>query len=167
MLHSELTVVTMSTSTYLEPGPEHSVGAPRERLVSGPLAWVLLSSCAAMTSFELMLSVTPMYAAAAGAGSAGAGLATGMLLLGTVAAELAATPLMRRYRHRTLLVAGAARLRGSGPAGSHPPMLSCGVQSQPGRILIGTDDLATEDRLIERGQGRRFAAINDHGRHAG
>jgi MFS family permease len=61
-----------------------------------------------MTSFELMLSVTPMYAAAAGAGSAGAGLVTGVLLLGTVAAELAATPLMRRYRHRTLLVAGAA-----------------------------------------------------------
>src|SRR5580700_3417643 len=108
MLHSELTVVTMSTSTYLEPGPEHSVAAPRERLVSGPLAWVFLSSFAAMTSFELMLSVTPMYAAAAGAGSAGAGLVTGVLLLGTVAAELAATPLIRRYRHRTLLVAGAA-----------------------------------------------------------
>jgi predicted MFS family arabinose efflux permease len=100
--------VTMSTTTYLESGPERSVAAPRERLVSGPLAWVFLSSFAAMTSFELMLSVTPMYAAAAGAGSAGAGLVTGVLLLGTVAAEVAATPLMRRYRHRTLLVAGAA-----------------------------------------------------------
>jgi predicted MFS family arabinose efflux permease len=51
--------------------------------------------------------VTPMYAAAAGAGSAGAGLVTGVLLLGTVAAELAAAPLMRRYRHRTLLVVAA------------------------------------------------------------
>jgi predicted MFS family arabinose efflux permease len=100
--------VTMSTSTYLESGPEHGAAAPRERLVSGPLAWLFLSSFAAMTSFELMLSVTPMYAAAAGAGSAGAGLVTGVLLLGTVAAELAATLLMRRYRHRTLLVAGAA-----------------------------------------------------------
>jgi predicted MFS family arabinose efflux permease len=98
----------MSTSTYLESGPEHGVAAPRERLVSGPLAWLFLSSFAAMTSFELMLSVTPMYAAAAGTGSAGAGLVTGVLLLGTVAAELAATLLMRRYRHRTLLVAGAA-----------------------------------------------------------
>jgi predicted MFS family arabinose efflux permease len=96
----------MSTSTCLESGPEHA--APRERLVSGPLAWLFLSSFAAMTSFELMLSVTPMYAAAAGAGSAGAGLVTGVLLGGTVAAELAASPLMRRYRHRTLLVAGAA-----------------------------------------------------------
>jgi hypothetical protein len=34
----------MSTSTCLEPGPEHSAAAPRERLVSGPLAWLLLSS---------------------------------------------------------------------------------------------------------------------------
>ena len=107
VLHSELTVVSMSTSTCLESGPEHSAAAPRERLVSGPLAWVFLSSFAAMTSFELMLSVTPMYAAAAGAGSAGAGLVTGVLLLGTVAAELAAAPLMRRYRHRTLLVVAA------------------------------------------------------------
>jgi predicted MFS family arabinose efflux permease len=36
---------------------------------------------------------------------------TGVLLLGTVAAELAAAPLMRRYRHRTLLM-GAAALMG-------------------------------------------------------
>ena len=107
MLHSGLTVVTMSTVTCLEPGPERGVAAPRERLVSGPLAWVFLSSFAALTSFELMLSVTPMYAAAAGTGSAGAGLVTGVLLLGTVAAELAAAPLMRRYRYRTLLVAAA------------------------------------------------------------
>jgi predicted MFS family arabinose efflux permease len=99
--------VTMSTSTCRESGPEHSAAAPRERLVSGPLAWLFLSSFAAMTSFELMLSVTPMYAAAAGGGSAGAGLVTGVLLLGTVAAELTATPLMRRYRHRTLLVVAA------------------------------------------------------------
>jgi MFS family permease len=107
VLHSGLTVVTMSTVTCLEPGPERGVAAPRERLVSGPLAWVFLSSFAALTSFELMLSVMPMYAAAAGAGSAGAGLVTGVLLLGTVAAELAAAPLMRRYRYRTLLVAAA------------------------------------------------------------
>jgi hypothetical protein len=41
------------------------------------------------------------------------------------------------------------------------------ANARPGRILIGTDDLAAEDSLIERGQGRRFAAINDDGRHAG
>ena len=41
------------------------------------------------------------------------------------------------------------------------------TDAQLGRILTGTDDLATEDRLIERGQGFRFAAIDDDGRHAG
>ena len=80
----------------------------RERLVSGSLAWLFLSSFATLISFELMLAVTPMYAAAAGAGSAGAGSVTGVLLLGTVAAELAAPMAMTRFRHRTLLVAGAA-----------------------------------------------------------
>jgi hypothetical protein len=37
-----------------------------------------------------------------------AGLVTGVLLLGTVAAELAVSALMKRFRYRTLLVAGAA-----------------------------------------------------------
>ncbi len=47
-----------------------------------------------------------MYAASSGVGSAGAGLATGLLLLGTVAAELAASGLMKRFGYRTLLVIG-------------------------------------------------------------
>jgi MFS family permease len=74
-------------------------------MVSGPLALVFLAEFCAETSFFLLLSVTPMYAAAAGGGSAGAGLVTGVLLLGTVAAELAASLLMRRFRYRTLLAA--------------------------------------------------------------
>ena len=41
------------------------------------------------TSFSLLVSVTPMAAAADGATSTGAGLVTGVLLLGTVVAELA------------------------------------------------------------------------------
>jgi predicted MFS family arabinose efflux permease len=67
---------------------------------------VFAAEFCALTSFYLLLSVTPLYAARAGAGSAGAGLVTGALLLGTVAAELAASRLMNRYRYRTLLIAG-------------------------------------------------------------
>ena len=52
--------------------------------------------------------MTPVYVAKAGSGNAGAGLVTGALLLGTVAAELASAALMKRYRYRTLLAAGAA-----------------------------------------------------------
>jgi len=103
-----LTVTFMSTLTHLEADRATVAAAPRDRIVSGPLALVFLSSSAVLTSFYLLLSVTPVYAARAGAGSAGAGLVTGVLLLGTVAAEVAASALMRRYRYRTLVGAGAA-----------------------------------------------------------
>ena len=107
----------MSTVTHAGPrrgtkgdGIPEAMGTRRERLISGPLALVFLAEFCALTSFYLLLSVTPMYAAAAGAGSAGAGLVTGVLLLGTVAAELAAPLLMRRHEYRALLVAGVLLL---------------------------------------------------------
>ena len=79
-------------------------------MLSGPLALVFLAEFCALTGFYLLLSVTPIYAAAVGAGSAGAGLVTSVLLLGTVAAELAAPVLMRRYGYWTMLVVGALLL---------------------------------------------------------
>ena len=98
----------MSTLTRLESGRETGAATPRARMISGPLALVFVSEFAMLTSFYLLLSVTPMYVVKAGSGSAGAGLVTGALLLGTVAAELASAGLMKRYRYRTLLAAGAA-----------------------------------------------------------
>lgn len=103
----------MGTSTCTEPhaGVEHEVragfrSASRERIVSGPLALVFLAEFCALTSFSLPFSVMPRYAMEAGASSAGAGLVTAVLLLGTVAAELAAPALMSRFGHRTLLAIG-------------------------------------------------------------
>ncbi len=96
----------MSTLTHLEPARDPGAAAPRVRIISGPLALVFLAEFCALTSFYLLLSVTPLYAVRAGAGSAGAGLVTGALLLGTVAAEMAAARLMSRHGYRTLLVAG-------------------------------------------------------------
>ncbi len=117
MLHFGRTVADMSTVTHASPrrgtrseGARDSTSTPRERIVSGTLALVFLTEFCALTSFYLLLSVTPLDAAAAGAGSAGAGLVTGMLLGGTVAAELAAPILMRRFGYRTLLAAGALLL---------------------------------------------------------
>jgi hypothetical protein len=58
----------MSTTTQtVHPGPAASTEpsdrrAPRARLISGRLALALLSSFGALTSFYLLLSVTPMYA---------------------------------------------------------------------------------------------------------
>jgi MFS family permease len=71
-----------------------------------------MSSFGALTSFYLMLSVTPMYAVSAGAGSAEAGVVTGSLMLATVLAEFASPRLMSRYGYRTVFAAGALLLGG-------------------------------------------------------
>ena len=71
-----------------------------------------MSSFGALTSFYLLLSVTPMYAVSAGAGSAGAGVVTGSLMLATVLAEFASPRPLRRYGDRTVFAAGALLLGG-------------------------------------------------------
>ena len=112
------TVTYMSTMTQTghprptPPSTQPGHEAPRTRLVSGRLALALLSSFGALTSFYLLLSVTPMYAVSAGAGSAEAGVVTGSLMLATVLAEFASTRLMRRYGYRTVFAAGALLLGG-------------------------------------------------------
>lgn len=108
----------MSTMTQTgHPGPAACTEAsdrqaPRARLISGRLALALLSSFGALTSFYLLLSVTPMYAVSAGAGSAEAGVVTGSLMLATVLAEFASARLMRLYGYRRVFAAGALLLGG-------------------------------------------------------
>jgi MFS family permease len=75
-----------------------------------PLAATFLAEFSSLTSFFLLLSVMPMLAAAAGGSSSGAGLITGSLLLGTVAAEATAAPAIRRFGYRMVLAAGAVLL---------------------------------------------------------
>ena len=95
----------MSTLTQAQPGT-----AVQARLLSVPLAVTFLAEFTSLTSFFLLLSVMPMLAAAAGTGSSGAGLITGSLLLGTVAAEVTATAAIRRFGYRMVLAAGAVLL---------------------------------------------------------
>jgi predicted MFS family arabinose efflux permease len=95
----------MSTLTQAQPST-----AVKTRLLSVPLAVTFLAEFTSLTSFFLLLSVMPMLAAAAGTGSSGAGLITGSLLLGTVAAEAAAAAAIRRFGYRTVLAAGAVLL---------------------------------------------------------
>jgi MFS family permease len=97
----------MSTLTQARPATQD--GAPA-RLLSLPLAVTFLAEFTTLTSFFLLLSVLPMLAAAHGASSSGAGLITGSLLLGTVAAEAVAAAGIRRFGYRTMLAAGAALL---------------------------------------------------------
>ncbi len=109
MFHLNPTVGLMSTLTVTKSAPSDHATA-RTPIISGRLALVLLSSFGAMTSFYLLLSVTPMYAASAGAGDAGAGLVTGVLMLGSVLAEFAAPGLMRRYGNRIVFALSAVLL---------------------------------------------------------
>jgi predicted MFS family arabinose efflux permease len=95
----------MSTSTQSQPGT-----AVPDRLLSVPLAVTFLAEFTSLTSFFLLLSVMPMLAAAAGASSSVAGLITGSLLLGTVAAEAVAAAAIRRFGGRMVLAAGAVLL---------------------------------------------------------
>jgi len=97
----------MSTLTQPRPAAPDVAAAP---LVSLPLALTFLAEFTSLTSFFLLLSVLPMLAAAAGASSSGAGLITGSLLLGTIAAEAVAASGIRRFGYRTTLAAGAVLL---------------------------------------------------------
>ena len=107
----------MSTTIQtVSPSRTYSTPASRPRLVTGRFAAALLASFGALTSFYLLLSVTPMYAVSAGAGSAGAGLVTGSLMLTTVLAEFASSRLMGRYGYRAVFATGALLLGGPVPA---------------------------------------------------
>jgi MFS family permease len=106
LMHKESSRVRLRQARSARVAPTAGAAGASAQLISGPLALVFLSSVATLTSFYLLLSVTPKYVAA-GAGTAGAGLVTGVLLLGTVLAELSASVLMKRYLYRTLLGVGA------------------------------------------------------------
>src|SRR5215467_5214664 len=100
-------------STLTQAWPAAGDGAPT-RLISLPLGLTFLAEFTSLTSFFLLLSALPMLAAAGDAGSSGAGLITGSLLLGTVTAEAVAAAGIRRFGYRAMLAAGAVLL--SAPA---------------------------------------------------
>ena len=86
--------------------------AIRARLITPALLRVFVSEFGALTSFYLLLSVVPLYASSIGVGGDAAGLATGALMLSTVAAELVTSRLVARFGYR-LVLAGALVLMGA------------------------------------------------------
>ncbi|MFI0719272.1 MFS transporter [Streptomyces sp. NPDC021224] len=78
----------------------------RPPLVTRPLLLRFVSILGASTSFYLLLSVVPGYAAAHGGGGGAAGLVTGTLMLATVAGELVTPALADRFGYRVVLAAG-------------------------------------------------------------
>ena len=66
-----------------------SSAPPRPTLLTRPMLLLCSASFGAMICFYLLLSVVPQYATSIGATGIGAGLATGALMLSTVALEIA------------------------------------------------------------------------------
>jgi predicted MFS family arabinose efflux permease len=81
----------------------------RPRLITRPLILVFAADFGGLTSFYLLVAAVPQYAAA-GAGGVGAGLATGVLMLSTVAAEFVTPRLVAGFGHRAVLAAGLVLL---------------------------------------------------------
>ncbi|MGH3748047.1 MAG: MFS transporter [Micromonosporaceae bacterium] len=71
---------------------------------------LLVATLGALGSFFLLMPVTPLYVAAGGAGAGGAGLVTGVTMLGTVLAEFAAAAMIRRRGYRWAMALGVLLL---------------------------------------------------------
>jgi predicted MFS family arabinose efflux permease len=98
------------------------------RLVNGRTVLFLLAAVSAATSFYLLLTVVPLYAVTrSGAQTAGAGLATAVLMLTTVVAELAAPRVIVRFGRRTTLAMSLVLLG--------PPALILPLSADPATVL--------------------------------
>jgi MFS family permease len=154
----------MSTLTQAPPGT-----AVPARLLSVPLAVTFLAEFTSLTSFFLLLSVMPMLTAAAGAGSSAAGLITGSLLLGTVAAEAVAAAAIRWFGYRMVLAAGAVLLGAPALAMLAPEhqavMVSVSLARGLGFGLCGVATGALTAKLLP--PGRRGDLAYDAGYGAG
>ena len=77
----------------------------RPRLITAPLLRRLVTMLGASLSFYLLLSAVPLYATAT-SGAGAAGLATGALMVATVAGESVTPRLVARFGYRLALAAG-------------------------------------------------------------
>ena len=89
-------------ATTIEQASEDRVTA-RPRIITSALLRVFAVAFGALSSFYLLLSVVPVYATSEGVGRNAAGLATGALMLSTVAAELVTPRLVDRLGYRSVL----------------------------------------------------------------
>lgn len=82
-----------------------AVTPARPPLITGPLLQRLVTMLGASLSFYLLLSAVPLYATAT-SGAGAAGLATGALMVATVAGESVTPRLVARFGYRLALAAG-------------------------------------------------------------
>jgi predicted MFS family arabinose efflux permease len=85
---------------------ERANGTERPALVTRPLLVRFVSVAGVSISFNVMLSVVPLFARSAGASTNVAGLTTTALTMSTIAGYLPTPRLIARYGHRTMLAVG-------------------------------------------------------------
>ena len=90
--------------------PKTPRGNGRRALSSTPLVLLALATLATFFGFQLLLSVVPLYAEAAGGRPSGAGLATAAFMLSTVLTQVRMPRLLARFGYRAVLLAGLAFL---------------------------------------------------------
>ena len=78
----------------------------RPSLITRPLLLRFVSLIGSAISFNLLLSVVPLYAVSTGVGDGVAGLANAAMLFAAVAGELATARLVARHGYRRVLMAG-------------------------------------------------------------
>ncbi|WP_433557193.1 MFS transporter [Pseudonocardia xinjiangensis] len=110
-----------------------SATAAGTHIMSRPLAAVFAANFGALVSFYLLLSTVPMFTGVVGAGEAGAGLTTGVMMLATVVAEFATAWLVARIGYRAayalgLVLLGAPALLLPLTGGLTPILLICLVR---------------------------------------
>ena len=87
--------------------PTETAGVPeQEVLLTRPVILLTLVAFAALSGFQLLLSVVPLYADEAGGGSSGAGLATAVFMLSTVLAQIQMPRVLGRYGYPRALAGG-------------------------------------------------------------
>ncbi|MBO0745531.1 MAG: MFS transporter [Candidatus Dormibacteraeota bacterium] len=91
-----------------ETGVAEATGAPPQHLLTMRVGWFLVCAFCAMANFYLLLSVLPLDASAAG--TAAAGLVTGISMLGCVATEILVAARVARLGHVPAMALGGALL---------------------------------------------------------
>ena len=95
------------TATYADrDAVARPAGPAQPPIITRSLLLLFVADFGSLTSFFLLLSVVPLYAASSGAGRAGAGLATAALTFSTVAGELVTPRLVARFGYRAVFGAG-------------------------------------------------------------
>ena len=78
----------------------------QEVLLTRPVILLTLVAFVALSGFQLLLSVVPLYADEAGGGSSGAGLATAAFMLSTVLTQIQMPRILGRYGYPRALAGG-------------------------------------------------------------